>query len=140
MTTKFLDGPAAGQVLMIRRAPMFLRVVFNHGTKQWDALDQLADKPHPSETVYAYQLVENRGVIHICSRGKRGASGYFAMADYAVVGLQPDRETMRLNTKWQAWCEWMALPESVDDRTSEDMRVDAETPRERAEREARECD
>lgn len=38
----FRDGPAAGQVLQLRRVPVLLRVVCS-SRGNWDALDQLAE-------------------------------------------------------------------------------------------------
>jgi len=52
--TRFLDGPAEGVTLMLRRAPIYLRVV--HRGTEWDALDALDDRPTPDETIYVYVL------------------------------------------------------------------------------------
>jgi len=108
--TSFNDGPAVGKVLGLRRAPLFLRVVVDP-KGEVDALDQLDDKPRPSETVTVYRLVENRGMVHVCSRSKgKNTGGYFAMATYEVCPEQPDAETARSATGWPEWChanaEW----------------------------------
>ena len=48
--TRFLDGPAAGVLLALRRAPLYLRVVYHAKREEpWDALDQLADVPGEHE-------------------------------------------------------------------------------------------
>lgn len=54
--TRFEDGPAAGVNLSLRRAPMFLRVVQNNQTGEWDALDQLDDTPEKNETIFVYKV------------------------------------------------------------------------------------
>src|ERR1700730_5412825 len=99
---KFTNGPAANVMLNIRRAPLFLRVV--RDTKgQWDALDQLSDTPEYDETIYAYRLTSNDGMIHINSRDRKTGShtgGFFVLATYEVVDPQPDDATMRSNKKW----------------------------------------
>jgi hypothetical protein len=100
--TRFTDGPAAGKTLMLRRAPVFLRVVRN-AKGEWDALDQLGDQPEPSETIVAYRKVKDDGWVHLRS-AKRGASGFYLSAQYAVVDPQPDDSTMRSTQAWRAWC------------------------------------
>lgn len=103
--TKFLNGPASGVVLGLRRAPKYLRVVRDRFAveSKWDALDQLTDRPEPNEEVFAYRLVEYRGHAHICRRPTGG--GYFAMAEYAYVELQPPVDVLRNTAKWQQWAE-----------------------------------
>ena len=102
---RFTNGPAAGVPgLLLRRAPLYLRVVCHDG--KWDALDQLDDRPEPGETIYAYRLVEQQGSVHI-NRGRRG-SGFFVMATYTVVEPQPADATMRNNACWREWAETKA--------------------------------
>lgn len=122
--TEFLDGPAAGVVLMLRRSPKFLRVVAakvnakrqatffddSSPTLTWDALDQLADTPNANETPYAYRLVSANGIA--CIRSGKG-KGCYPMAKYTVVPHQPDDAVMRSTEQWQQWC-W-------DHRTQEDL-------------------
>ena len=95
----FLDGPATGRTLMLKRSPKFLRVVESDGG--FDALDQPDDTPRPTEKLYAYQLADKRGTVHIC--GGR-ASGWHALVDYKVISEQPTDETMRGTDKWREWC------------------------------------
>lgn len=99
--TKFTDGPAAGITLMIRRAPLFLRVVQSREGK-WDALDQLADKPEPGETIHAYRKTVDNGHVHICRSG--GMGGCFHMAEYEHVPEQPALPILQARSQWQAWC------------------------------------
>lgn len=102
--TKFLDGPAKGQVLMLKRAPMFLRVT--RAGDKWDALDLLGESPQPEETLFAYELAVSRGVAHINMGGC--GSGYYTMADYRQVLPQPDQLVMRNLPAWEDWCRYAA--------------------------------
>lgn len=101
---QFIDGPANGVTLNLRRVPVLLRVVCADG--QWDALDQLHDTPKPTETVYVYRLVEKPSVVHVDSRGKDGRrrGQWLHYARYEYASLQPMREVLRNNVAWRAWC------------------------------------
>lgn len=105
--TKFTNGPAAGVVLSLRRAPLFLRVTKERYSDKplWDALDQLSDEPKPSEDLIAYARTSFDGHVHIRRDRKAGGSGFFAMATYALVEQQPDDATMRDAAKWREWCQ-----------------------------------
>jgi hypothetical protein len=87
---------------MLHRAVKFLRVVQNK-SGVWDALDQPEDTPAPEETVFAYQITEKPGMCHIRS-GKRGASGFYAIATYRMCAEQPYDQVMRGMSLWQQWC------------------------------------
>lgn len=100
--TKFTDGPAARESLMIRRAPPYLRVVVTRCGK-WDALDQLDDQPKPKEQIYAYRRTKKLGMCHI-KASKRSASGFYPIAEYAFIEPQPPEEVMRSTEQWRAWC------------------------------------
>lgn len=97
--TKFLNGPAANQCLMLKRSPVLLRVVESRGT--WDALDQLKDEPSRDEKIYAYTLTEHHGMAFVDGRKFRGC---FAMASYKFVNPQPTDAEMRDTSLWHAWC------------------------------------
>jgi hypothetical protein len=112
---RFLDGPAAGVSLMLRRAPVVLRVVSRpprgkddtvaHGLA-WDALDQLDDLPEPRETVHVYRRQRDPTWFHLCIRGKgKRAAGFYAVADYRLYWRQPDGTITRDTAAWRAWCE-----------------------------------
>lgn len=103
--TTFQDGPAAGVILGLQRAPKYLRVVRQKfaDDPKWDALDQLTDRPEPNEEVFAYRLVEYRGHVHVCRRPT--GSGYFAMATYAHIEQQPPVDVLRNTAKWQRWAQ-----------------------------------
>lgn len=109
--TKFTDGPAAGVVLGLRRAPKFLRVVVNRFAEkpEFDALDQLTDRPEPNEVVYAYRQVKYEGHVHVCRRPS--GSGYFAIAEYVYIPEQPPADVLRNTAKWQAWVTVLAEQE-----------------------------
>lgn len=113
--TNFTDGPAAGTILELRRAPLFLRVV--SGASGWDALDQLTDTPLPDETITVYVLVENHGWIHLNRRDKNGknTSGTFQRATYRVFEEQPEDMILRTTARWRAFCE--ATKDQLTDRT-----------------------
>lgn len=104
---RFLDGPASGVVLQLRRAPLYLRVVADSsGTGgEWDALDQLDDAALPGETLVAYRRVGEAGVAIVCTRGgKRGSCcRRLVTAEYTACPDQPDDATMRDNDLWRAW-------------------------------------
>ncbi len=99
--TKFLDGPAGGQTLLLQRAPVFLRVVRERDTGGWDALDKLEDHPRPSEDVFVYRRTANPGVCHLNFGRCRG--GFYAVAEYVLHSEQPDDVTLRDTPRWRAW-------------------------------------
>lgn len=99
--TSFTNGPAQGQHLMLKRAPLFLRVVEAAG--KFDALDQLSDEPESGERLFAYRQVGEPGMVHL-NRG-RGHGGFYTIATYTLVAPQPDDATMRDTAAWQAWCK-----------------------------------
>jgi hypothetical protein len=105
--TRFVNGPAAGITLGLRRAPLYLRVARMDdvdGKVTWDALDQLDDKVRPGETLYAYRKVPGSDQGVVCIRRAKGG-GCFHMAEYSVVEPQPDQDTMRHAGRWRRWCE-----------------------------------
>jgi hypothetical protein len=106
---RFLDGPAAGVCLALKRAPLYLRVVHDrrkpvHG---WDALDQLDDTPAEREQVTAYKRTGPASWVHM--KGCRAVTGFWPMAGYRVCDPQPPAETLRDTEAWQAWAtaEWV---------------------------------
>lgn len=102
---RFVDGPAAEALLMLKRAPLFLRVVFNTEEQQWDALDQLIDKPKAADAIFVYrrQGDANVAMIDWTEKGRR-VGGRFASATYSYVEPQPDDATMRDTKLWREWC------------------------------------
>jgi hypothetical protein len=100
----FLDGPAQGQTLALKRAPRFLRVT-RFRAKEFDALDQLDDTPRVGEMLFAYEIAEYQGVYHLlCGRGAKSASGFYQQGAYRFVVDQPDDATMRDTERWRQWC------------------------------------
>lgn len=105
--TKFLNGPAAGQTLMLKRAPIYLRVVrlaIGVGSSKWDALDQPTDNPETGEIVFAYKCKckGEPGTVHL-NMGRKGG-GWYAVAEYELCEVQPTDAEMRSTPAWQAWC------------------------------------
>jgi hypothetical protein len=99
--TSFLSGPAEGKVLMLRRSPIFLRVVINADGKV-DALDRLEDQPTANEQIHVYKLEGKVGTCHINRRG--GGGGFFSVATYRYLPQQPQDSDVREIHNWQAWC------------------------------------
>ena len=108
--TKFKDGPAKGQTLMLRRAVVYLRVTLKNG--KFDALDQPEDTPEPGEHLFAYRNTGTRnGTCHMRFSGSsRKASGFYAMAEYEICPEQPSQAQMRDTQQWRAWCQAQPRP------------------------------
>lgn len=98
--TDFLDGPAQGVSLLLRRAPVALRLVKN-ADGRWDALDQLNDEATDDEEIYVYVLVSSPTQFHL--RG-RHVSGWWASGKYRLLESQPERKHLHPTDSWQAWC------------------------------------
>lgn len=98
----FVDGPAAGQILNLARAPLYLRVV-RDAALTFDALDQLEDQPRKGETILVYQLTGKPGAMHIYARGKGARSGWFRTGTYKLVTIQPKDEEVRTTENWRRW-------------------------------------
>jgi hypothetical protein len=102
-----IDGPFVGNhSLCLDRLPIFLRFTKDANGKM-DALNHLADKARPDETLACYRLVERTGGGFIDRRdpksGKR-TGGAFNMATYKHVPEMIDDAVMRDNDKWGEWC------------------------------------
>lgn len=106
--TKFLDGPAMGTTLMLKRVPKMLRVTEVNGV--FDALNELNDEPHPDEKLHCYVMSQYLGSVHV-NRGK-GKGGFYQMAEYKLRQQQPTDAEMRDNKAWGDWCE--STPEAAD--------------------------
>lgn len=100
MATYFLDGPAQGKSLNLRRLPHFLRVVISaDGTV--DALDQLDDVCASSETPHVYRMEGSVGRAIFCSRGHGCRTE--EIADYRYHDQQPEESVLRDNDAWAEW-------------------------------------
>lgn len=115
--TTFLDGPATGQRLMLKRAPIFLRAV-QDAAGNWDALDQLEDEPAAGERIVVYQLAAPPSWAHVLKRGRDGdgnyaGSGFYTVAEYQVLPTQPDDQDARENWRWRAWNSLQPLPPGI---------------------------
>lgn len=98
--TGFVDGPAKGKTLMLKRAPYYLRVTECNG--KFDALNELADVARADENLFAYHMTGTPGMCHV--NAGRGRSGWYVIATYEVVVPQPTDEEMRDNGAWGKWC------------------------------------
>ena len=111
----FIDGPATGVVLELRRAPVFLRVVRSRETGNWDALDKIGDAPAIHEDVYVYRRHGEVGTVHLDGRdrrtGKRFAK-WLSVAEYRLA-TQPEDATLRDITRWREWA-MAAFAEQAD--------------------------
>jgi hypothetical protein len=109
---RFLDGPARECLnLCLKRAPRFLRVVFDpHGGGKWDALDQVDDAPTAAEQVCAYEIVGEATPCHV---RRQCGGGFYMMASYRFLTDQPADAAMRSIEPWRAWCEERAKGQPV---------------------------
>jgi hypothetical protein len=105
--TTFIDGPAAGTNLMLRRAPIYLRVTIDAAAGKVDALDQLDDRPEDQETVHVYRKVPGTRSMFCIRPG-----GCFETAEYRWI---PDAvgEELRETSAWRAWVDKRAMEEGL---------------------------
>ena len=103
---KFKDGPAAGAILSLRRAPLLIRAVQGPRAK-WDALDQVDDVVNNNERPYLYILAGPARMMHMrcCGKGGKAASGFWAMGEYQLLPAPPDESILRDNTLYAEWCD-----------------------------------
>ncbi len=109
--TTFEDGPAAGEYLSLKRAPLYLRVTDNGSV--WDALDQVGDTPRPNETLHCYRLKEPAGNCHV---HRQGGGGWFKVATYVYVSPQPSDAKMRTTGAWRNWTAKQTVPDWWGDK------------------------
>ena len=101
---QFVNGPACGTTLDLKRAPLLLRVVI--GPKGVDALDQLDDEPQADEQIHVYRLVGNVGRGIACSRGRRGGGCMsYLVARYVLHDPQPTDAAARDRESWRTWAQ-----------------------------------
>ncbi len=113
MMARFIDGPAAGVVLQIRRTPVMLRVA-RGPNGEWDALDQLDDEARPDESIYVYRMKGEPSRVHVC-RSPRRLSGWLNLSDYEYFEPQPDDAQIRTTAAWQAWANALQAAELKED-------------------------
>jgi len=104
--TRFLEGPAAGMTLSLRRAPLFLRVVRNDAG-QFDALDQFTDAPTSNETLFVSRRKGEAGTCHIDytdAKTRRRSGKWFTVAEYELFAVQPADDVLRSTEAWRTWC------------------------------------
>ena len=99
--TRFTGGPADGKTLLLKRAPLYLRVVMDVRTREIDALDQLDDTAGSDETISVYRCHGEPIQAHI-NFGRKGG-GWYEGGDYRIVDPQPGDAEVRENAAWRAW-------------------------------------
>lgn len=101
---RILNGPGRSAGHLVRRDPIYLRVVVDQANGGIDVLDQSDDVARPSEAVYAYVRDGAVSVMHIDFKvdpaGSEGAN--YMSADYLWL-RKVDAESLRDNTTWDAW-------------------------------------
>ena len=117
MSVRFLDGPAAGRSLGLRRVPLFLRVTIDRRSGRVDALDQLDDVPMPGEAVHVYQgdretLMALPQDWIICVRTADGMGRAATGSGDYRHRPDVDGEQLRDTGAWRAWCR--AQPEAAE--------------------------
>jgi hypothetical protein len=110
---RFLDGPAAGQLLPLRTCPQFLRVVVDPIGKV-DVLDQPEDFPRDNETIFAYRMVENTFRRVWVRAQKREASGAYDSGDYKLIVPQPSEPALLSRGLWVDWVKNLLRSEGVE--------------------------
>jgi hypothetical protein len=99
-------GPADGVALVLKRAPLFLRVVYSEAKDDFDALDQLDDTPKSNETIYVYRRRAGAATYAFIDwhdgRGRKGAR--CAIAEYQFIEQQPGDAHTRGTNAWRRWC------------------------------------
>ena len=99
---ELLDGPGAGEVFFVRRAPMLLRVV--RGPRgRWDCLNELDDVATEKETLSVYRMKPGTFLAFHVKCQKRSESGFFQGGKYEFVEV--DAESLRDNDAWEIWCK-----------------------------------
>lgn len=102
MPSTFMDGPAAGLGLDMRRAPLYLRLVQDASGK-WDALDQLDDEPRDGETIHVYEAATPPSAVFACGRGRGAGGGRYEYAVYRHVDVDVEALGLRDTDTWRAW-------------------------------------
>lgn len=98
----FVDGPAAGKTISLRRAPRFLRITrrrfllgMEDPGEEFDGLDQPGDVARHDESLYAYETKKLEGRAHMRFSGKaKSASGIYDIAEYRFIEPQPADDIM----------------------------------------------
>lgn len=114
--TQVEDGPAAGVSLLLRRAPLYLRLVFDLALGTWDALDQVDDDARTTETITIYRRVGQPTWMHM--RASRGRGGVYRGGRYRVVSPQPTDPEVRTSSAWQRWVMSQPDVQPAEDRSA----------------------
>lgn len=102
---EFIDGPAKGAQLNLRRIPKFIRVVID-ATGNVDALDLKTDRAQANEKVYVYRAVDNTSVSgFVCGIKRAHGCIFFNSCKYAMYKDQPENSIMHHRALWEQWVE-----------------------------------
>ncbi len=106
--TRFLDGPAKGETLLLQNAPVLLRVTLKTSSliPTWDALDAIGDVAAADEAIYAYRRQGPAVSAHLnFGRARKGGarSGFYSGGEYKVVDPQPPDAVLRTERAWYQW-------------------------------------
>jgi hypothetical protein len=93
--TTFIDGPARGEALPLKRSPRLLRVTQNGPV--FDALDQLEDEPAETELIYVYVLAAPVQAWVTTTAGR------FPVAEYRFIDPPPGDGLVRQTHAWRGW-------------------------------------
>lgn len=105
LSATFIDGPAKGTALELRRLPLYLRVVISQGGVV-DALDQPDDEPAPFEGIYAYRMVDGTRISgFLCGNRKAVGCKQFNSAAYRLCVQQPSESILQSRKLWVKWVE-----------------------------------
>jgi hypothetical protein len=114
---KFNGGPADGMTLMLKRAPLWLRVVTDRAGSPAggvDALDQLEDVPNDGEEVFVYERRGGASSVHLRGR-TRSISGWYVEAEYDHVPITPREQTeFRDTDAWHRWTKAISAERAQD--------------------------
>lgn len=98
---KLLDGPGAGQSFVVKRCPVFLRVVHSKASG-WDVLNEKDDTPKDDEEVYVYQRVSEPVKAFVDGTGLHTL---MVIAEYKFLDLMIGENLIRSNENWKWWCQ-----------------------------------
>lgn len=103
-----LNHPLFRGILSLKRIPTYLRFTckgFSSCSRNWDALDQIDDRPETGETIIVGRIGK-KGSMHLdrTVNGRR-VGEWYQTADYDPVADQPPQEVLRDNTKWAEWAK-----------------------------------
>lgn len=104
----FKKGPADNRMLLLNRAPKFLRVTWDG--KEFDGLDGIEQDPKPGAQISVYERIGKPGQVLMdfpeWAKKKNSTlkSQHLMTAEYLFYPIQPDDSTCRIWESWKRWC------------------------------------